>query len=114
MKVRDWVRDGQIEPRWIGTKSNLSDIFTKDVPAQILEELGPMVCGMMPEPPLPPPTYALDKEKEQHALEQERVLYERARTARVDQWTEFDWAERTEPGLQDLAQIDGLQPGGWE
>jgi hypothetical protein len=114
MKVRDWVRDGQIEPRWIGTKSNLSDIFTKDVPAQILEELGPMVCGMMPEPPLPPPTYALDKEKEQHALEQERVLYERARTARVNQWTEFDWAERTEPGLQDLAQIDGLQPGGWE
>jgi hypothetical protein len=58
--------------------------------------------------------YALDKEKEQHALEQERVLYERARTARMDQSTEFDWAERTEPGLQDLAQADQVQPGDWD
>jgi hypothetical protein len=30
---------------------------------------------------------------------------------RMDQSTEFDWAERTEPGLQDLAQADEAQPG---
>ena len=44
-KVREGVQAGHIEPRYINTKLNPSDLFTKDVPREVIEALAGMFNG---------------------------------------------------------------------
>jgi len=44
-KVREGVLAGDVETRYINTKQNPSDLFTKDVPREVVEVLGPMLTG---------------------------------------------------------------------
>ena len=53
-------QDGHIEPRHIGTKLNLSDLFTKSVPKEVIDSLYDSMRGVGPFPTMPPSAYDLD------------------------------------------------------
>ena len=44
---------GDLETRYINTKLNVSDVFTKDVSHEVIEALGPMLTGRKPWPETP-------------------------------------------------------------
>ena len=50
---------GHIEPRYINTKLNPSDLFTKDVPREVIEVLAPMFSGDAAWPDMPDSETAL-------------------------------------------------------
>jgi hypothetical protein len=52
-KVREGVLAGDVETRYINTKQNPSDLFTKDVPREVVEVLGPMLTGEAAWPDTP-------------------------------------------------------------
>ena len=52
-KVREFILQGHLEARYINTKLNVSDVFTKDVSREVIETLGPMLTGRAPWPPTP-------------------------------------------------------------
>ena len=52
-KVRAGVLAGDVETRYINTKQNPSDLFTKDVPREVVEVLGPMLTGEAAWPDTP-------------------------------------------------------------
>ena len=52
-KVREFIMQGHLEARYINTKLNVSDVFTKDVSREVIETLGPMLTGRAPWPPTP-------------------------------------------------------------
>ena len=58
-KVREGVQAGHIEPRYINTKLNPSDLFTKDVPREIIDALAGMFSGDIPWPEMPTSETAL-------------------------------------------------------
>ena len=64
-KVREFVLAGDLETRYINTKLNVSDVFTKDVSREVIETLGPMLTGRAAWPPTPA---AEDAMKEQTAM----------------------------------------------
>jgi hypothetical protein len=52
-KVWEGVLAGDVETRYINTKQNPSDLFTKDVPREVVEVLGPMLTGEAAWPDTP-------------------------------------------------------------
>ena len=52
-KVRDWIRTGVLESRYINTRVNCSDLMTKAVSVETSEELGGMLAGKIELPPVP-------------------------------------------------------------
>ena len=58
-KVREGVMGGHIEPRYINTKLNPSDLFTKDVSREVIEVLAPMFSGAAAWPDMPDSETAL-------------------------------------------------------
>ena len=60
-KVRDWVRRGHIETRYINTKENCSDMMTKAVSVEVAgaDGVGHMLSGLKPFPDLPEPEDSL-------------------------------------------------------
>ena len=52
-KVRDFILHGDLEARYINTKLNVSDVFTKDVSREVIDTLGLMLTGRVPWPPTP-------------------------------------------------------------
>jgi len=52
-KVKEGIEAGDIETRYIDTKLNVSDVFTKDVSKEVVRTLGPMLCGQTPWPEMP-------------------------------------------------------------
>ena len=58
-KVREGVEVGHIEPRYINTKLNPSDLFTKDVSREVIEALARMFSGAIPWPDMPTSETAL-------------------------------------------------------
>jgi len=59
-KISQAVKDGHIEPRHISTKLNLSDLFTKSVPKEVIDSLYDSMRGAGPFPAMPPTAYDLD------------------------------------------------------
>ena len=52
-KVRDWIRKGELDSRWINTKLNCSDIMTKAVSTETADTMGSMLSGMTEFPETP-------------------------------------------------------------
>ena len=52
-KVRDWIRTGVRESRYVNTRVNCSDIMTKPVSVETSTELGGMLAGQVDLPPIP-------------------------------------------------------------
>ena len=53
---RTWYDSGHmhdVETRYINTKLNPSNLFTKDVPREVVEVLGPMLTGAAAWPDTP-------------------------------------------------------------
>ena len=61
------VKRGDIEPRHIGTKLNLSGIFTKSVTKDVITALYDAMRGVGEFPPMPPSEYDLDDVRHQNA-----------------------------------------------
>ena len=53
--LRDWIRKGELDSRYINTKLNCSDILTKAVSTETADTLGAMLSGdeELPETPEP-------------------------------------------------------------
>ena len=60
-KVRDWVRRGQIETRYVNTKQNCADMMTKAVSVEVAGAtgVGHMLSGLTAFPEIPPPDDSL-------------------------------------------------------
>ena len=58
-KVREGVKAGYIEPRYINTKLNPADLLTKDVSREVIEALAGMFSGQIPWPDTPESETAL-------------------------------------------------------
>ena len=58
-KVREGVKAGAVEPRYINTKLNPSDLLTKDVSREVIEALAGMFSGQLPWPETPESETAL-------------------------------------------------------
>ena len=60
-KVRDWVRRGKIETRYINTKDNCADMMTKAVSVEVAGDsgVGHMLSGLKPFPDIPEPDDSL-------------------------------------------------------
>ena len=58
-QVREGVQAGDIEPRYLNTKLNPSDLFTKDVPREVIDALAGMFSGDIPWPEMPTSETAL-------------------------------------------------------
>ena len=52
-KVRDWIRTGVLESRYVNTRVNCSDLMTKAVSVETATELGGMLSGTNSLPPIP-------------------------------------------------------------
>eukprot|EP01043_Picozoa_sp_COSAG02_P026663 COSAG02_NODE_1542_length_12011_cov_103.068754_10_plen_73_part_00 len=52
-KVREGVRAGDVEARYINTKLNVSDVLTKGVCREVVTKLQAMICGKEPWPDMP-------------------------------------------------------------
>ena len=55
--AKECIERGTTCTRNVSTKINISDLFTKSVPKQIIERLQPLlkgVGGILPKPPSPP------------------------------------------------------------
>ena len=52
-EVKEGIEASDIETRYIDTKLNVSDVFTKDVSKEVVRTLGPMLCGQTPWPEMP-------------------------------------------------------------
>jgi hypothetical protein len=63
-KVNEFIENGHLETRYINTKLNPSDMFTKDVSKEVVDKLAPMMTGLSPWPDTPS---AEDSLKEQVA-----------------------------------------------
>ena len=61
------------ETRYINTKLNVSDVFTKDVSREVIEALGPMLTGRKPWPETPAADDAM-KEHLAKALRENEIL----------------------------------------
>ena len=72
-KVREFILAGDLETRYINTKLNVSDVFTKDVSREVIEALGPMLTGRAPWPDTPAAEDAM-KEQLSIALKENEVL----------------------------------------
>ena len=59
-KISVAVKDRHIEPRHISTKLNLSDLFTKSVPKEVIDSLYDSMRGAGLFPAMPPTAYDLD------------------------------------------------------
>ena len=66
-RIVDAVKRGDIEPRHVGTKLNLSDIFTKSVTKDVITALYDVMRGVGEFPPMPPSEYDLDDVRHQNA-----------------------------------------------
>ena len=60
-KVRDWIRRGELDSRYINTKLNCADMLTKAVSVETAETLGPMLSGEVPLPAMPEPEDAIKR-----------------------------------------------------
>ena len=60
-KVRDWVRRGKIETRYINTKENCADMMTKAVSVEVAgnDGVGDMLSGRKSFPDIPEPDDSL-------------------------------------------------------
>ena len=72
-KVREFILAGDLETRYINTKLNVSDVFTKDVSREVIEALGPMLTGRKPWPETPAADDAM-KEHLAKALRENEIL----------------------------------------
>jgi len=72
-KVREFILAGDLETRYINTKLNVSDVFTKDVSREVIEALGPMLTGRAPWPDTPAAEDAM-KEQLSKALKNNEIL----------------------------------------
>ena len=72
-KVREFILAGDLETRYINTKLNVSDVFTKDVSREVIEALGPMLTGRKPWPETPAADDAM-KEHLAKALKENEIL----------------------------------------
>jgi hypothetical protein len=61
-KVREFVEAGAIETRYINTKLNPADLFTKDVSREVVDTLVPMLTGRAPWPDIPEAEDALKEQ----------------------------------------------------
>ena len=66
-RIVDAVKRGDIEPRHVGTKLNLSDIFTKSVTKDVITALYDVMRGVGEFPPMHPSEYDLDDVRHQNA-----------------------------------------------
>ena len=57
MRICEAVKNGHIEPRHISTKLNLSDLFTKSVPKEVIDSLYESMRGAGIFPAMPPSAY---------------------------------------------------------
>ena len=60
-KVRDWIRRGDLDARYINTKQNCADMLTKAVSVETAQTLGPMLSGEVPLPAMPEPEDAIKR-----------------------------------------------------
>ena len=58
-KVREGVEKGDIDPRYINTKLNVSDVMTKGTVREIVSRMLPIIAGEVPWPDIPESETAL-------------------------------------------------------
>eukprot|EP01043_Picozoa_sp_COSAG02_P011787 COSAG02_NODE_440_length_22296_cov_173.657386_13_plen_69_part_00 len=49
-KVREGFEKGDIDPRYINTKLNVSDVFTKDASREVVTLMQKIISGQVPWP----------------------------------------------------------------
>jgi hypothetical protein len=58
-KVREGFEKGDIDPRYINTKLNVSDVFTKDANREVVTLMQKIISGQVPWPEIPDAETAL-------------------------------------------------------
>ena len=58
-KVRDWIRKGELDSRYVNTKENCADMMTKAVSTETAASLGGMLSGTTDLPETPEPEDAI-------------------------------------------------------
>ena len=61
-KVREGVENGDIDPRYINTKLNVSDVLTKGVSREIVQGMQAIIAGDVPWPEIPDAETALQQQ----------------------------------------------------
>ena len=69
MRICEAVKNGHIEPRHISTKLNLSGLFTKSVPKEVIDSLYESMRRAGIFPAMPPSAYDLDDVKMSNAAD---------------------------------------------
>eukprot|EP01048_Picozoa_sp_COSAG05_P024117 COSAG05_NODE_5524_length_1152_cov_18.889839_3_plen_60_part_01 len=52
-KVREGYENGDIDPRYINTKLNVSDVLTKDASREVVAKMHRILSGQEPWPEIP-------------------------------------------------------------
>ena len=61
-KVREGYENGDIDPRYINTKLNVSDVLTKDASREVVAKMHRIMSGQEPWPEIPDSETALQNQ----------------------------------------------------